>query len=270
MSNCSDLRIRKRIRAGGGYAFTLIELLVVITLVGVLLAILLPALSEARQLRSRTICLSNLHQVGIGLANYSVEAFDALPTHYRGSLPIDTVAMGALDMGAVNLGLIVPYMSDGQVFYCPTQTEDVSPDLAYDSPANPWPPPQVPPAGGPGGPGGPPNQPGPPDQFAAPNSSYATRPFTGHISVQPHWRLSNYNSQTIYTDFLGVDGWEGPGRFNSPLHAPHRGRGYNRLFGDGAARWTDAEPLENARPIGSVMPTEAQLQAYFELMDILP
>lgn len=51
-------------------AFTLVELLVVIAIVGILLAMLLPAVQYARAAARQTQCLSQLHNIGIAMTNY--------------------------------------------------------------------------------------------------------------------------------------------------------------------------------------------------------
>jgi prepilin-type N-terminal cleavage/methylation domain-containing protein len=60
-------------------AFTLIELLVVIAIISILAAMLMPAISRVKESGRATACLSNLHQIGIGIQLYVQDNNNRLP-----------------------------------------------------------------------------------------------------------------------------------------------------------------------------------------------
>ena len=78
-------------------AFTLVELLVVLGIIAILIALLLPTVSRARDQAARTHCLNNIRQIGLGISVYAHD-YNELPAPYAtaqgSSVPIYYASSG--------------------------------------------------------------------------------------------------------------------------------------------------------------------------------
>ena len=216
-------------------AFTLVELLVVIGIIAVLISMLLPALSNAREQANRTKCLSNLRQLGTMLQLYANQNKDYVPLGYwQGTKQVsyvfhynDSGKEYYTLLGLLYIDRVIP---DPGPFYCPSEQHGW---LQYQTAENIW----------------------PPDEIASSlrhttRLGYSARPIVnwpapagsakGQVTypspVNTIPRLSRLKGVAIMADMPA-----GPA-FVERRHQ----KGLNALYADGSCKWTDKTNLPPA------------------------
>ena len=100
-------------------AFTLLELLVVIAIIAIIAAMILPALSDAKQ-RARTAqCISNLHQIGISMKMYGDDFNSLYPESGK------VIAWNQIDSDTHKFSWmqqLISYMQNTNAYHCPSDT----------------------------------------------------------------------------------------------------------------------------------------------------
>ncbi len=93
--------------------FTLIELLVVIAVFALLAAVLFPVFSHVREKGRQSVCVSNLHQLGLALSAYTIDYDEQFPTSKIATSDASNIAWA---------GQVYPHLKNTDVFRCPSDS----------------------------------------------------------------------------------------------------------------------------------------------------
>ena len=95
--------------------FTLVELLVVITIIGILMSMLLPAVQSAREAARRSQCQNNLRQIGLAVLNFE-SAKKRLPTGGEGTFQNKTISATTCFASQSLMTILLPYIEHEDIY----------------------------------------------------------------------------------------------------------------------------------------------------------
>ncbi|MCX6360347.1 MAG: DUF1559 domain-containing protein [Armatimonadetes bacterium] len=110
--------------------FTLIELLVVIAIIAILAAILFPVFARARAAARKSVCLSNMKQIGLAVMMYTQD-YDEVYAPNRMFPPGTSDYNANPPTGATWRAAVFPYHKNKQIFNCPDDARNVNWSEAY-------------------------------------------------------------------------------------------------------------------------------------------
>ena len=124
------------------HAFTLVELLVVLAILAILAALLLPALTSAKEKGRRAVCVSNLRQIGVATITYAHDNEGKIPygpkappftspVNFYPSTGAPTSLLSLQNGAPVGLGLLLPdhLSTQRKVLFCPGNDQPLDTDM---------------------------------------------------------------------------------------------------------------------------------------------